>query len=454
MSTKSFDILVLGAGNSFDVIREAGAAGKSIAVIEKGPLGGTCPNRGCIPSKLVLAHADVAHAIRTADRFHIDARIESIDADAILRETREYVERFDGLLEDALPESVTLFRGHGRFTGNHTVEVGGETLEAPVIVVATGTRPRRLDLGVPYWTSDDVFFADRAPESIAIVGGGFVACELAHFFHGVGIRTHVLVRDDQLVKGEDEDTRVRFQEAFTKRVDVRFGTEIARAEHGDGGYRLALTNGDVLETEALLLAAGRVPNTDDLGLDTTDLEVDGRGFLPVDRHLRTGVEGVYALGDVNGRHAFTHAASAEAKHVAALILGETDDPIDDTPMPHAVFTEPELAGLGRTEDELKEDGVAYAAASAPYDSATKGRAIKEEHGLVKLLVGRDGAILGAHIVGAHASILLHEVIPVVRWRNHISSLTDLIHVHPSLPEIVRGAARKAKTAWEEKFGSE
>ncbi len=447
---KTFDVIVLGAGNSFDVIRDAGAAGLQVAVVEKGPLGGTCPNRGCIPSKLVLAHADVADAIRGAGRFHIDARIDDIDADAILKDTRDYINAFDAQIESGLSEFVTLFRGHGRFTGNHTIAVNGDEITAPRIVIGTGTRPRRIDLGVPYWTSDEVFQIERAPQSIAIIGGGFIAVELAHFFHGVGIETHMLVRNDTLLPVEEEDTRRIFQDAFTGRVDVLFDTEIKSAEHDGAAYRLTFGNGDTLETEALLLAIGRVPNSDDIGLEHTDIAVTERGFVPTDDNLQTSVEGVYAVGDVNGRHAFTHAASFEAKYVARRILGQIDEPIDyGTAMPHAVFTEPELAGIGKTERELAAAGVEYVTGSTPYSSSTKGRAIKEEHGLVKLLLDLEGKILGAHIVGANASILLHEIIPVMKWRNHITSLTDMIHVHPSLSEIVASAAGRAEAALRE-----
>lgn len=443
---REFDLIVIGAGNAMDVLREAGAAGLRVAVIEKGPLGGTCPNRGCIPSKLVLAHADVAHAVRTASRFHIDSRIERIDVDRVLVETRDYINRFDQLLVDGLPDSVTLFRGHGRFTGNRTVEIEHEELTAPHIVIATGSRPRRLELGVPYWTSDEIFQIARAPRSLAIVGGGFVATELAHFFQSVGVRTHMIVRERELLSAEEEETRALFQEAFIQRLDVRFGAEVEHATHDGEAYRVTLSTGDILDVEGLLLAVGRVPNSDDLGLEHTDIAVDEHGYITVDEYLRTGVDDVYALGDVVGRYAFTHAAVFEAKYVAARILGRSDDPIDYGPMPHAVFTEPELAGVGRTERELVEEGIDFVKATAPYSSATKGRAIKEEHGLVKLLVDREGAILGAHIVGAHASILLHEIVPVMKWRNHISSLTGIIHVHPSLSEVVRGAARKAASA--------
>ena len=199
-----------------------------------------------------------------------------------------------------------------------------------------------------------------------------------------------------------------------------------------------------LEVERLLYAVGRVPNSDDLGLESAGIEVDARGYLVTDEHLQTTAEGVYGLGDVVGNHALTHAATFEGAYLARKFTRAETAPLDYGAMPSACFTTPELAAAGATEQSLREQGVDYVAASVPYTSAAKGRALKEEHGFCKLLLDPDGKILGCHIVGEHASVLLHEVIPVMRWRNHISSLTEIIHVHPSLSEVVRNAARKAR----------
>jgi len=441
---RDFDLIVIGSGNSADVHRAADRAGLSTAVIEKGPLGGTCPNRGCIPSKLLLAHADVAEAIRGSERFHIGSRIGQIDAEAVLRDVREYTDRWDSVLEDGLGDNVTLFRGHARFVDDRVVEVGGERLRAGRIVIGTGSRPKRLDLGVPYWTSDDVFRIERLPESVVFVGGGFISAELSHFFSALGMETTILERGKHLMGKEDEETAGIFCKAIEGRIDVRYETELKEASHDGSRYSLKLSDGSELESEALVVAIGRAPNSGELGLENTGVKVNGGGFIETDDFLRTRVDGVYAMGDVAGRHFFTHTASFEAKYLGKLLTGETDEPIEYGPVPHAVFTDPELAGVGKTEQEL--EGRDYVKATLPYERVTKGKAIKEEHGLAKLLVGKDGTILGAHFVGAHASILLHEVLAVMKWRNHVSSLTELIHVHPALPEVISGVARKARSA--------
>jgi len=443
---RDFDLIVLGAGNSADVYRAADAAGLRTAVVEKGPLGGTCPNRGCIPSKLLLAHADRAHAIRSSDRFHVESHIDAIDGDAILRDVREYTDRWDTVLEDALGSNVTLLRGHGRFVDDRTIEVNGERITADRIVIGTGSRPRRLDLSVPYWTSDDVFRIETLPDSVVFVGGGFISAELAHFFAGLGVPATILAREDRLLGREDEETAGVFCKAFEQRVDVRYNTVLERAEYDGTRYTLHVSGGTTLETGALVVAIGRVPNSDDLGLENTSIRTSANGLIETDEFLRTAAPGVHALGDVAGKYFFTHTASLEAGYLGRLLTGATDEPLDYGPVPHAVFTDPELAAVGRTERELQDAGVDYVKATLPFANVTRGRAIKEEHGLAKLLVARDGSILGAHLVGAHASILLHQIVAVMKWRNNVHSFTDMIHVHPSLSEVIGGVASRAVAA--------
>jgi dihydrolipoamide dehydrogenase len=195
-------------------------------------------------------------------------------------------------------------------------------------------------------------------------------------------------------------------------------------------------------SEALLFCIGRIPNTDQIGLEKTDLRRNAKGFIETDNWLRASVPNVWAMGDIGGRFMYTHAANFESEYLAKQISGGCQDPIDYGPMPHAVFTSPETAGVGKTEAELKAEGSRYFSAAVPYSGTTKGRAIKEEYGLCKLLIAPDRQILGCHIVGQQASVLLHIVLPVMKWRNDIQLLVDLIYIHPALAEIVRGAARK------------
>ena len=452
MESMNFDLVVLGGGNSFGLVSEMANAGKTVALIEQDLLGGTCPNRGCIPSKLLLGYSHVADQVRGADRFHIDADLNAINGPALLSETFTATRQTDGKLENALSDNVTLLRGRGRFVGERELEVAGQRVRGERVVIATGSRPRRPDVpglaGTPYWTSDDLFQMDELPKSLALVGGGCIGVEMGNFLHGVGVDVTVIHWTSELMERTDEDARRLLTQGFTSRVPTLLESSVTRVSHADDRFTLEVTHKDgsvkSLEVERLLYAIGRVPNSNDVGFAEAGIEVDERGFLATDHHLQTTAEGVYGLGDVVGNYMLTHSATFEGAYLTRKFLeGETDG-IDYGAVPAACFTTPEVAGAGQPEHALREAGIEYIKAAVPYTSAAKGRALKEQHGLCKLLLDLEGRILGCHIVGENASILLHEVIPVMRWRNHISSLTDIIHVHPSLSEVVRNAARRAK----------
>ena len=448
------DLIVFGGGNAITVAIEAAKAGWRVALVEKGPLGGTCTNRGCIPSKLLIAYADAAEHVRDASRFHLDATLGAIDGDALLKETFTFTNAYDGLIEGSLPETLELHRGHGRFVDDRTIEVNGARLRAERIVLATGSRPRRPEIpgldGTPYWTSDDVFRLERLPRSLTIVGGGYVGCELAHFFTGVGVETLVVQQGGELLSREDEETQAAFQTAFTARVPVRLDATVTAVVHDAAGFRVTIEGRDGTRDEhaceSLLFAIGRVPSSDRIGIETTSLRPNENGYVESDDRLRTGVDGIWSLGDVAGRHFFTHVANFEAEWLARQLVEGRDDRIDYGAVPHAVFTHPEIAGVGATEQELRKRGVAYRSGVERFSRITKGRALKDEHGLAKILVDPAGAILGAHVVGTQASVLLHEVMAVMHLGGNVHDLAGLMHIHPSLPEVIRGAARKAAAA--------
>jgi mycothione reductase len=222
MSRTNFDLIVFGGGNAITTAIECGKAGMKVALVERGPLGGTCPHRGCIPSKLLIGYADAAESVRAARKFGFQTTIKIPDPDTILAETFGFTRKYDSILAEALGENVTLFRGNGVLTGNHSLLVNGSEISADRVVLATGNRPKRPDLEGPYWTSDDVFTLNRMPRSITIVGGGYIACELGHFFSGIGVETLQVARGTKLLEREDEEIQELFQRGYTDRVPVRF----------------------------------------------------------------------------------------------------------------------------------------------------------------------------------------------------------------------------------------
>ena len=430
----NFDLIVLGGGNAAALARQCANAGWNVALIEGDLLGGTCPNRGCIPSKLFLGFSEVATTIAEASRFYIDANTNSIDHETIRKEVfAATIDKTDSAVAAKLPENCKLYRGYGKFTGERQIEVNGETLQGKKIVIAVGTKPvipKNMDT-TDIWTSDDVFEMKKIPGSIAIVGGGYIACELAWFFSSIGVKTTMHVRSETLLRNEDEEIQAVFKKGFIKQVDVHFNSSIDDAMN--------------IGAEKVLFALGRQANTEQLNLSSAGVKTSEKGFIVTDEYQKTSAEGVYALGDVTGRYFFTHSASWEAKYLESCFLRDNEDAIEYGPMPHAVFSYPEVAGVGKTEQELKKESIEYHSVSLPYSKAAKGRAIKEEHGLCKFLLKKNGEILGCHIVGHQASVLIHEVIPVMHWRNNVTSITGIIHIHPGLSELVKNTARKGAT---------
>jgi mycothione reductase len=447
MSKAYFDLIVFGGGNAISTAIDCGKAGMKVALVERGPLGGTCPHRGCIPSKLLIGYADAAQSVREAPKFGFDTTISLREPDKILAETFDFTRKYDSILENALDENVKLFRGTGTFTSNYSLSVNGNEISADKVVLSTGSRPKRPNFEGPFWTSDEVFTLKKMPRSITIVGGGYIACELGHFFSGVGVETVQVVRGTKLLEREDWEIQALFQRGYTAQVPVQFETKIKTAKYDGSKFHIELAGAggqpSQRVSEALLFCIGRIPNTDQIGLEKTDLQRNAGGFIETDDWLRTPVPNIWVMGDIGGRYMYTHAANFESEYLGKQLTGKCQDPIDYGPMPHAVFTSPETAGVGKTEGELKAGRSTYYAASNPYSNTTKGRAIKEEYGLCKLLIAPDHQILGCHIVGHQASVLLHSVIPLMKWHNDIHALVDLIYIHPSLAEVVRGAARKA-----------
>ncbi len=302
---RTFDIIVLGGGGASALARRVGAAGLKTALIEPGPLGGTCPNRGCIPSKILLQYATAANAVRKAGRFHMKASLGRVDTARILAETRKEVSGTDTAIESSLGKEVVLFREHGEFLDPFTVKAGRAVIRGKKIVVATGTRPVRPEdpPGVEklrYYVSDDIFKLKATPRSIAIIGGGYIACEFAHFFSGLGTKVTLVQRGPQLLSDEDEDEDVRrvFTEAFKARAVVRIRSTVEKVERRNGAFRIRLggEGAATVSSEALFYAIGRRPNTDAIGIENTGVKLDyarlrKRQRVPRDEreeHIRRG----------------------------------------------------------------------------------------------------------------------------------------------------------------------
>ena len=447
---KQFDMIVIGSGSGLEVSSEASDRELSVAVVEEGPFGGTCLNRGCIPSKMLIHCADVMETIQRAEVFGIKASVESVDWQHIIRRAYDEIDGDAQAIEEGNRQApyISVFKGSGRFVGEKTLEVNGERLVADSVVIAAGTRPWVPDLpglqDVPYITSDEALRLPEQPKRLAIVGGGYIAAELAHFFGALGTEVTIVHRSNALLRAEDEDISSRFTEVYQRKFNLLLNARISRVHRRGNEVLLETTvdgNGSTVEVDALLLATGRVPNSDRLGVEQTGVEVDSKGFIPTDPYLQTNVPGIWALGDIVGKYLLKHSANLEAAHAAHNIFNPDNKvAVDYHAMPHAIFSSPQVAGVGLTEREAVASGLPYTAATYDYRNTAYGSSIEDGDGFVKVLAHVEtGEILGCHIIGTDASILVQEVVNAMRLRAPVDAITQSIYVHPALPEVVQRA---------------
>lgn len=442
---EEFDLIVIGAGSGLDVA--AAASGRlKVAVIEKGPMGGTCLNRGCIPSKMIIHSADVAETIRNSEAFGVSSSIKRIDFKKVTDRANNMVDADAASIKAAYKPggNPALFQGECRFVGNKTLEVLGKKIRGKKIVIAAGARPRippieGLDK-VPYLTSTEALRLTKLPKRLLIVGGGYIACELGHFYANMGSEITVVQRNALLIPREDKDIAEKVTDIWKKRYKVLTNANATKVEKK--GSTIILTvdmNGKKkrLEGDQILIATGVTPNTDILDVEKTGVKVDKKGFIKVNKYMETTAKDIWAFGDIAGIYLFKHTANHEGQYVLNNIF-HAKRPVDYTAMPHAIFSSPQVAGVGVTEQEADKK---VAIGKYPYEHTGMGSALAEKDGFVKFIIDpKTRKILGCHILGPHASILIHEVLVAMKAGLTIDSLADTVHIHPSLSEVVQRAA--------------
>ncbi len=446
-------MIVIGTGSGLDVANAA-AAEMQVAIVEKGALGGTCLNRGCIPSKILIHSADVAMAIHTAARFGLEVSDMKVDFERIVAHANDTVDADSRGIEHALSHQVenpVLIKGEGRFIGPKTLRIGQQEIRANMILIAAGGRPRVPDIpglaGSGFITSDEALRLRRLPKRLIILGGGYIAAELGHFFGALGSQVTVICRRPTLLAREDRAVAERFTEVFGRFHTVLTRTTVTEVRRN--GELIEVTTENVetgeqttLSADELLVATGRTPNTDLLDLEATGVHTNEQGYVVVNEYMETNVKGIYALGDIVGRYLYKHNANQEAQYVYWNMVVGKRVPMDYTVMPHAVFSYPQVAGVGLTEEECQARGLKYAVGICEFSTTGMGLALQDEDSFAKLIVQRsDGKILGGHVVGPEASILIHEVIVAMKsGKGTISNILNAVHVHPALSEVISRAA--------------
>ena len=446
-----FSLAIIGSGSGNILVPDDDADGP-VALIEVGAFGGTCLNRGCIPSKILVHTADVAVQARTAPGFGIDAEVTGVDWPSIRDRTFSKIDRVSaaGRRHRAEADHVTLFEGRARFVGPHELVIDDTTgITADRIVVATGARPTIppviADAGVEFWTSDTIMRIDELPASMVIVGGGSVAAEFAHIFSGLGVEIHVVNQADALLATLDSDVSGRFTALARQRWDVRLSATITGVHrHHGGGATVVLDDGAKVSGDLLLVAAGRQPNTDDLGLELAGVKLRDDGRVQVDEYGRTTADGIWSIGDASSPFELKHVANAEARTVAHNLAHPHDlRPFQHEWVPAAVFTDPEIATVGARLQDL-DDKRPFVQATQPYHDTAYGWALQDTSGICRLYADpATGRLLGAHIMGYQASLLIQPLIQAMSSGQSVASMArGQYWIHPALSEVVENALLK------------
>jgi pyruvate/2-oxoglutarate dehydrogenase complex dihydrolipoamide dehydrogenase (E3) component len=439
----TYDVIVIGSGQGgVPLATLLAKSGRRVLLAERAEPGGTCVNRGCTPSKALIASAQAAHDARRAGRLgvhtevRVDFRAVMERVDGIVRQWRDGVaRRFD----EAGPK-LTVARAHARFVDARRVEVGGEVHEAATVVINVGTRHAVPSIpgldGVPYLTNGSVFGLRELPARLVVIGGGYIGCELGQAFARLGSAVTVIEPGPHLLGREDADVADEVEKAFrAEGIDVRTGSAPQSVERRAEGVAVTLADGSVVEGTHLLVATGRLPNTADLGCDGAGIRLDARGFVPVDDAFRTSAEGVYAIGDCTGGPQFTHRSWDDGRLLFEILTGARAGGNEGRLVPYAMFTDPQVARVGLSEREAREKGMTVEAATLPFSHVARAIEADVPAGMMKVMIDpATERFVGVALVGAQAGELVHAFSLLMQANASARTMVDAELIHPTFSE--------------------
>ncbi|MCF7861317.1 dihydrolipoyl dehydrogenase [Candidatus Woesearchaeota archaeon] len=436
---KDYDVIVIGSGSGMNIIQTAVSHGMKAALVDYGPVGGTCLNVGCIPSKMLIAGADRIMEIREAVKFGIDAEIKSIDFNRLMEEMRqETVPQHEEILRNLKSQNdFDFYDGDAHFVRPYELKIGDEHISGKRIFIASGSRPfiPKQFRDYEFLTNETLLDLKTLPKKIVIIGGGFIAVEYAHFFSAMGSKVTIVQKNNKLVPHEDPEISKILEEELSKRMTIYTGAEVKKLS----SLGCVLQDGTVIEchTSKIIIAVGRMSNADRLQVENSGIETDERGFIKVDNSLETSKENIFAFGDAIGKAMFTHAANQESAYAWHNAMHDHKIPFEFLKVPHAVYTWPQIASVGLTENKA---GNAVRVGKAKYSDVAKGSALREKKGFAKCII-KDNKLMGFHLIGPYAPMLIQEAVNAMG--KNITEIANSMHIHPSMSEVMQKAVEKA-----------
>ena len=448
MSTK-YDAIIIGTGQSGPALAgRLNQEGLKTAIVERKHIGGTCVNVGCTPTKTLVGSARIAYAAREAERFGVSI---SGDISVDMRQVKARMDEVAGASNQGVTdwlegmENVDLIRGHAQFVGVNSIEVNGDVLEAEKIFINVGARARIPDWGglneVPYFTNSSIMDVDFLPEHLIIVGGSYIGLEFAQIYRRFGSEVTVIEMSDRIIGRDDEDVSTAVQDILEgEGVKFRLQADCIEARTTDSGIAVRVTCDEGPEEVTgshLLLAVGRIPNTDDLGLDKAGIATSQFGMINVDDHLRTNVQGIWAIGDVNGRGAFTHTSYNDYEIVAANLFDDDPRKVSDRILCYGLFIDPPLGRIGMTENEVRASGRRALIGKRMMTRVSRAREFGDTRGFIKIIVDADSEeILGAAILGLNGDEAIHCLLDTMYARKPYTVISRAVHIHPTVSELI------------------
>jgi len=446
---KEYDVIIVGGGSGLNVAEFALMHGLKVAVVHVPPIGGTCQNFGCIPSKMLVFPADRIMEITEAKKLGFDVAVQYIDFPVIMERMRNIraKEQEHELKAIHQVKNFTYYLGEGHFVEDYVIEVNGKTIRGKKFVLCTGARPlissiKGID-AVDFLTNESVLNLKEKPESIIMIGGGYIAAEYGHFFSAMGTKVTILHRQERLIPVEEPEISDLLKQEMEKRMTIQTNIDVIEVKKQN--YEYFVIGKDIRSGEEkhftskmIFVAAGRKSNADLLQVEKTGVEVDSRGFIKVNEYLETSKKNIWAFGDVIGKYMFKHVANREANLVSYNIVHDHKAKMEYHAIPYAVFSHPQIASVGLTEEQAKKK-YDVLVGKAMYSSVAMGIAMMEQKGFAKVILERESRrILGFHIIGPYATILIQEVInAMASGARTAEPVFQGLHIHPALPELIQ-----------------